>query len=111
MAGFTVTIRSEGHTDKYARDDLDAALDLLEFELRALSQTSRRGPAQGIARTYQPGEIVAVRGEIAGRGVRAGIDVRGDGAADAFTGRIRRRIVEPQPGESPYEALRRALTS
>ena len=109
MAAFKVTIRREGRTERFRRDALEPALDLLEFELRALSGSSRRQPASGIARTYEPGELVAVRGEVAGRGVRAGVDVRGDGTTEAFTGRVRRSIVTPQPGESAYEALRRVL--
>lgn len=109
MASFKVTIRREGRTERFSRDALEPALDLLEFELRALSGSSRRRPASGIARTYEPGELVAVRGEVSGRGVRAGVDVRGDGATEAFTGRVRRSIVEALPGESAYEALRRVL--
>ena len=109
MATFKVTIRQEGKTERFQRDALAPALDLLEFELRALSGSSRREPASGIARQYEPGEIVAVRGEVAGRGVRAGVDVRGDGSSEAFTGRLRRSLIRAQDGESPYDALRRVL--
>ena len=35
--------------------------------------------------------------------------MRGDGAAEAFTGRFQRRLVEQQPGEDAYAALRRVL--
>ena len=109
MAIFKVTIRQEGKTERFTRDALEPALDLLEFELRALAGSSRRDALSGIARQYEPGEIVAVRGEIAGRRVRGGVDVRGDGSSEAFTGRVRRSLVTARDGESAYDALRRTL--
>jgi hypothetical protein len=41
--------------------------------------------------------------------VRGGVDVRGDGSAEAFRGRIRKHVVAREPGETAVDALRRAL--
>lgn len=49
-----------------------------------------------------------MRAELKGpRGLRAGIDLRGDGSTEAWTGRFGRRVVAQQPGEDVYAALRR----
>ena len=60
-------------------------------------------------REIEPVAQVALRGEVAGPGAHGGIDVRGDGSAEAFTGRWRRVLVERRPGETAHDALRRAL--
>ena len=53
---------------------------------------------------------VVTRGELRGPGgLRAGIDVRGDGDAQAYTGRIRRQLIDVFPREDAYQALRRML--
>ena len=63
-----------------------------------------------LSRDYEPIKQVAARGELAGPGrVRAGVDLRGDGSAEAYTGRWRKQLVDRHPGETAYDALRRAL--
>ncbi len=112
MASYTLTIRRPGKVERERHDDLQAALDALRARLAALTPGGRRATRQVLAREYGPGEQVALRGEIAGpRGLRGGVDVHGDGAAEAYTGRWRRRVVAPAPGESAYDALARAMSS
>jgi hypothetical protein len=106
-----VTVRDGPRIERQDAATLAEALDLLETETRAAATTTRRGPIDLRVRRFEPGDQVAVRAELRGRGVRAGFDVRGDGAVQAWTGRVRRRLVEPEGAETPYEALRRAVQS
>jgi hypothetical protein len=63
-------------------------------------------------RELEPVQQVAARGELKGpKGLRVGIDVRGDGSAEAWIGRFGRKLVEQQKGEDAYSALRRSCPS
>ena len=104
-----VTVREGPRVRKLRADGLDEALDLLEREGRALEAGADRAPVRLRTRTFEPRQQVAGRVELAGPGVRAGVDVRGDGAAEAWTGRLRRALVEQRKRETPYAALRRVL--
>ena len=104
-----VTVRDGPRVAKLRAASLEEALDLVEREARVLANGPRRVAVDLRARKFTPQQQVAGRVELSGRAVHAGVDVRGDGAAEAWTGRIRRRVVEQQPRETPYEALRRTL--
>jgi hypothetical protein len=110
MDRYVVTVRRRGATDRERFATLDEALVALEERLDGLVRPERRGQERRLGRDYAPVQQVAVRGEVAGpAGLRGGVDVRGDGSAEAYTGRLRRRLVERGSGETAYEALRRAL--
>ena len=95
--------------ERFAR--LGDALEALELRGRELEEAAD-GRALGgtLMRRLDPVQIVVARLELSGPGrLRAGVDVRGDGSSEAFTGRVRRRVVEQRRGESPYDALRREV--
>jgi hypothetical protein len=104
-----ITVRDGPRVEKLRAAGLEEALDLVEREARVLSVGPGRRTVELRARTFTPQQQVAGRVELAGPGVRAGVDVRGDGAAEAWTGRVRRRVIEQQGRETPYDALRRVV--
>jgi hypothetical protein len=109
MAAYKLTVRRRGATERKRFSSLDDALAALQARLEDLAPVARRGSQRAFAREIDPVQQVALRGEIAGPGVRGGVDVRGDGSAEAFTGRWRRELVARRPDESAYDALARVL--
>src|SRR5688500_3113910 len=105
---YRVVLRHGPKVEKLDAGSLDAALELLERRARAVADGPGRPAVDLRVRRFEPVQQVAARAELRGPGVRAGVDVRGDGAAEAWTGRIRRRLIEPRDGEDAYAALRRA---
>jgi hypothetical protein len=107
---FRVIIRRRGKVEKSSFPTLGAALDALEAETRVAANTVRPVVERALGRSYEPAQQVAVRGELRGPGgLRAGIDVRGDGSAEAFRGVVRRRLIEPGDREDAWAALRREV--
>lgn len=113
-ASYRLTVRDGPRVQRTRHPSLEAALDALQassVELR------RRPPREAIdlrVRRFEPVAQVVARAEISGPQrlmprVRAGLDVRGDGSAEAWVGRASRRVVEPQDGETSLAALRRVL--
>jgi hypothetical protein len=113
-----LTVRAGPRVKRQAFSSLDDALEVLERRARELADSASASD-QGVdakIRKFEPVELVFARLEIAGPqrfvpGVRAGIDVRGDGSVEAYRGRVKRVVIEERGGEGTYAALRRALAS
>ena len=109
MAAYKLTVRRRGSSKPERFGSLAEALAALQARIDELAPGERRGPERGLLGEVEPVAQVVLRVEIAGPGTHGGIDVRGDGSAEAYTGRWRRVLVARDPGESAHEALRRAL--
>jgi hypothetical protein len=108
---FRVTIRRGAKVERERFGELEPALSAIERRGREL-EGEAPGLAVGgrVAKRFEPVQQVVARLELAGPGrLRAGVDVRGDGSSEGYTGRLRRQVVEQRGGETAYEALRRAL--
>jgi hypothetical protein len=109
-ASWTVTTRDGPRVKREKFTDRDAALDAIERIGRDLESGADAKVVGGrMMRRIEPVQQVVGRIEVRASGVRAGIDVRGDGSSEAFTGRVRRHVIEQRAGESAYDALRRGL--
>jgi hypothetical protein len=110
LAGsWRVTVREGGRVSRERYSSLEDALSAIEARGRELADGARAGPVDTkVLGRWEPQQQVAARLEL---GRRGGVDIRGDGSAEAYTGRVRRRLIELRRGESPYDALRRALRS
>lgn len=115
MAGsYRLLVREGAHVRRGRFRSLGAALDALDARVRQLADGPRREPIDLHVRRFEPIAQVVARAELSGPQrllprVRAGVDVRGDGSAEAWTGRASRQVVVQQDGESAVEALRRVL--
>jgi hypothetical protein len=108
---YTLTIRQGPKVtcERYA--ELEEAVGAVEEHGRELERGADARPVGGsVIRRIEPVQQVVARLELRGPGrLRAGVDVRGDGSSEAYTGRVRRRLVEQRSGEDAYAALRREL--
>jgi hypothetical protein len=111
VSRWRVTVRTGPKVEKERYDALEAALDAVEMHARATANTGRRAEIDMKIRRYKAADQVAARVELSGPGVAAGVDVRGDGAVQAWTGRWRRQPLPLEDGETVYEALRRQMAN
>jgi hypothetical protein len=113
-SNWTLTLRNGPRVEHVHFETLGEAIDGLEQRVEELAPSARRQALQIARRRYEPARQVAVRAELTGPGgmltrVRGGVDLRGDGSAEAYTGRFKRSLVELRVDETPYAGLRRTL--
>lgn len=109
---WTLTVRAGPKVERSAHATLAAAADALAAATATLAKDASREEVQFFSRRIEPAQQVVARLELAGPGrERGGIDVRGDGSSEAFSGRLRRRLIERRRGESAADALRRELAT
>jgi len=108
---YSLKTRSGAKVERSRFDDLGEAIAALERRGNELQDgANAREIDLKVGRRFEPVQQVVARLELAGPGrLRAGVDVRGDGSAEAWTGRVRRTLIEQEPRESPYDALRRSV--
>lgn len=113
---WTLTVRSSGLVQREQFAQLESALEALDVRIHGLAGSAPKRPVDLRYKKIEPVQQVFARLELAGperllASVHAGIDVRGDGSAEPYVGRLRRQEIEQRPGESAVDALRRTLTS
>jgi hypothetical protein len=110
---YRVTVRAGPKVERERYDHASQALAAIERHGRELERTAGTRAVGGrLLRRFEPVQQVVGRVEVSGpHGVQGGVDVRGDGSSEAFTGRLRRTLVEQRRDESAYDALVRVLTA
>lgn len=113
-ARYRLTVRDGPRVSRERFGTLAEALDALQATVQAHAARPPRDAIDLKTREIAPAEQVVARAEVRGPErwrprVRAGVDVRGDGSVEAWTGGIRRRAIAREDGESAVAALRRAL--
>ena len=110
MASWRVKVREGPRVERSSYDDAESALAAIEARGAELQDSARAGAIDLKVRRFEPVQQVTARLELSGPGrLRAGVDVRGDGSVESWTGWLRRRLIEQRGGESAYAALRRQI--
>lgn len=112
MSRFTLTIRHGPKVDRERFDSIDAAVDAMKAHAARIRAAGEL-PEVSALRTFGPEEQVNARLEISsGRllgGREVGVDVMGNGAIVPYRGGAFKRKLDPDTGDSPYDAVAAAL--
>jgi hypothetical protein len=104
---YKLVVRAGPRFERARRESLDEAMAFLEATARELG--GRRAAAVDIlGRRYEPEQRVVARIEVKGPSAKGGVDIRGDGSVEAWTGGFVRRPLE---SDAPFDALRAELTA
>jgi hypothetical protein len=110
LSSYRLVVRHGAKVERLKLDTLEDALRSLEAHARELSEHADAHTVDAKIRKFEPIQQVVGRVELSGPSrLRAGVDVRGDGSVESYTGRMRRRLIEQRGGESAFDALRRTL--
>jgi hypothetical protein len=104
---YRLRVRSGPRVQRRRFDDLNAALTELETRAQDLAERANARAIDLKVRQFEPVAQVTARLELDGPRLRVGLDVRGDGSVEAFTGVVRREVIAQRRDESPYAALAR----
>jgi hypothetical protein len=108
VAAYRLTVRHGPKVERQTFESLDEAIAAME---RRAEEIRGEGPLASVKalRDYEPGERVHARLELSTGGVlrgrEAGIDVMGDGVLVPYAGVVRKRRLEPEDGETAFEAV------
>jgi hypothetical protein len=109
---YRLTVRHGSTVKRESFGRLEEAIGAMEARA---DEVRAEGPLEEVSmlRDFKPGERVAARIEVSSggwlRGRDVGVDVMGDGSLIPYAGGIRRQQLEPLPGESTFETIRRTL--
>lgn len=107
-------MRSGGRVEREHFTESQDALDAVKARAEMLVEGAPRRSIDLRYKKLDPVQQVFVRLELSGperlfASIRAGIDIRGDGSMEPYTGRFMRRAIARRSGESAVAALRRVV--
>lgn len=112
---YTLKVRDGARTMREGFDSRPQLLEAAGRHAEDLAAAAANKPVKTPLRDYDPIDQVVGRVEISKKGHRpllgehAGIDVRGDGSMEAWSGRLSRNVIEQSPGETVLGALKRGF--
>jgi hypothetical protein len=116
LAKFGLKIREGSTVTKAKFDSADQLFEQVERRAHELSDQADGKAVDSMFKEYEAIELVYSRLEVsipkgAIKKAHGGIDVRRDGSIEGYVGLTNRTEIEPRPGETVVQALRRELRS